>query len=133
MGDIPPTADQETMRIDKWLWSVRFFKTRADAQRMVSSGRLRLDGEPMAKPHRQIKAGDVLTFPKADDIRVIKVVAMAVRRGPAREAVTLYEDLAPPAPKVKATGDKPKPFEQRERGAGRPTKRERREIDRLKF
>ena len=122
----------ETMRIDKWLWSARFFKTRADAQRMVSSGRLRLDGEPMAKPHRQVKPGDVLTFPKADDIRVIKIVAMATRRGPAVEAATLYDDLDPPQPKVKSALNKPLPFEHRERGAGRPTKRERREIDRLK-
>ncbi len=129
----PPTVLHDTMRIDKWLWSARFFKTRADAQRMVSSGRLRLDGETMAKPHRQVKAGDVLTFTKADDVRVIKIIAMAARRGPATEAATLYEDLAPPAPKVKDTGDKSLPFEQRERGSGRPTKRERREIDRLKF
>jgi len=129
VGLIPP----ETMRIDKWLWSARFFKTRAEAQRLVTSGRLRLDGEPMSKPHRQIKPGDVLTFPKAEDVRVIKIVAMATRRGPAAEAATLYEDLAPPEPRVKASKDKALPFEQRTPGSGRPTKRERREIDRLKF
>ena len=129
MGLIPP----ETMRIDKWLWAARFFKTRAEAQRLVASGRLRLDGEPMSKPHRQVKPDDVLTFPKAEDIRVIKILAMATRRGPATEAATLYEDLAPPEPRVKSTSNAPQPFEKRDPGSGRPTKRERREIDRLKF
>ena len=125
-------SDATEMRIDKWLWSARFFKTRADAQRLITSGRLRLDGEPMAKPHRQIRAGNVLTFPKADDIRVIKILAMAKRRGPASEAVMLYEDLDPPQPKTKATTDQPLPFEMRDRGSGRPTKRDRRLIDGLK-
>ena len=129
MGLTPP----ETMRIDKWLWAARFFKTRAEAQRLVTSGRLRLDGDTMSKPHRQIKPGQVLTFPKAEDIRVIKIVAMALRRGPATEAATLYEDLAPPEPRVKSSENKPLPFEKRDPGSGRPTKRERREIDRLKF
>lgn len=122
----------DTMRIDKWLWAARFFKTRADATRLVSSGRLRLDGEPMAKPHRAIRVGHVLTFPKADDTRVIKILAMASRRGPASEAVTLYEDLDPPQPKIRASKNAPKPFEMREPGSGRPTKRERRKIDQLK-
>ena len=125
-------SDASEMRIDKWLWSARFFKTRADAQRLITSGRLRLDGEPMAKPHRQIRVGHVLTFPKADDIRVIKILAMAKRRGPASEAVMLYEDLDPPQPKIRASSDQPLPFEQRDRGAGRPTKRDRRLIDELK-
>ena len=125
-------SDATEMRIDKWLWAARFFKTRAEAQRLVTSGRLRLDGEPMAKPHRQIRIGHVLTFPKAEDIRVIKILAMAKRRGPAAEAAMLYEDLAPPQPKVKSNADKPVPFEQRDRGSGRPTKRDRRLIDGLK-
>jgi ribosome-associated heat shock protein Hsp15 len=121
------------MRIDKWLWAARFFKTRTDAQRHVTRGRLRLDGKVMSKPHRLVRTGDVLTFPKAEDIRVIKVVAMATRRGPASEASLLYEDLAPPQPRLKSDAPRPIPFEQRAPGAGRPTKRERREIDRLKF
>ena len=129
MGLIPP----ETMRIDKWLWSARFFKSRADAQRMVTSGRLRLNSEIMSKPHRLVKPDDVLTFPKADDIRVIKILAMATHRGPATETAMLYDDLDPPQPKVKSTKDDTRPFEHRERGSGRPTKRERRKIDRLKF
>ena len=128
-----PTSPTAEMRIDKWLWAARFFKTRGDAQRLVTSGRLRLDGEPMAKPHRQIRPGHVLTFPKANDIRVIKVLAIATRRGPAKEAATLYEDLAPPEPRARVASDKPKPFEQRDPGSGRPTKRDRRQMENLKF
>ena len=123
--------DSDTMRIDKWLWAARFFKTRGEAQKIVSGGHLRLDGDTMSKPHRQVRIGDVLTFAKGSNVRVIKVLAMAERRGPASEARELYEDLAPPEPRVKrdaGTG----PFEKRDAGSGRPTKRERRETDRLK-
>lgn len=125
-------SPQDTMRIDKWLWVARFFKTRADANRLVAGGRLRLDGEPMSKPHRQVGEGHVLTFPKGDDIRVIRVLATAPRRGPASQARLLYEDLAPPEPKQGQPRDRLVPFEQRERGAGRPTKKERRQTDGLK-
>lgn len=125
-------GEEATMRIDKWLWSARFFKTRADANRLVASGKLRLDGDVMAKPHRNIKVGQTLVFPKVDDIRVIKILAMATRRGPATEAATLYEDLDPPQPKIKASSGGIKPFEERDRGTGRPTKRERRKLDELK-
>ncbi|MGC6484106.1 MAG: RNA-binding S4 domain-containing protein [Candidatus Puniceispirillales bacterium] len=125
-------ADPDTMRIDKWLWCARFFKTRADATRCVAGGRLRLDGEPMAKPHRQIRPGHVLTFAKGEDIRVIKVLALAVRRGPAPEARLLYDDLAPPESRRSTAADRPPSFEKRPSGSGRPTKRERRLTDRLK-
>lgn len=125
-------ADPEGMRIDKWLWCARFFKTRADATRCVSGGRLRLDGEPMSKPHRQVRPGHVLTFAKGDDIRVIKILSLAVRRGPAPEARLLYEDLAPPEPKRRSDPQRAPGFEQRPSGSGRPTKRERRLTDRLK-
>ena len=123
--------DSDTMRIDKWLWAARFFKTRGEAQKVVSGGHLRLDGATMSKPHRQVRAGDVLTFAKGQDVRVVKVLAMAERRGPASEARELYEDLAPPEPRVKR-GAGTGPFERRDAGSGRPTKRERRETDRLK-
>jgi ribosome-associated heat shock protein Hsp15 len=123
----------ETMRIDKWLWAARFFKTRMEAQRLIASGRLRLDGARMSKPHRQVGTGHVLTFPKSKNIRVIKISALAAKRGPAVEAATLYEDLAPPQPRIKSGAPKAVPFEQREQGSGRPTKRNRRQTDRLKF
>ncbi|XDZ65043.1 RNA-binding S4 domain-containing protein [Alphaproteobacteria bacterium LSUCC0684] len=127
-----PVDSLDTMRIDKWLWVARFFKTRSDANRLVASGRLRLDGEPMSKPHRQVSEGHVLTFPKGEDIRVIRVLAMSPRRRPVTEARLLYDDLAPPEPRERRPKDTPPPFEQRDKGAGRPTKRERRQIDSLK-
>lgn len=127
-----PVSEISAMRIDKWLWSARFFKTRADATRCVASGRMRLDGEPMSKPHRQVRPGHVLTFAKGDDIRVIKIVALANRRGPATEARLLYEDLAPPELRIRSGQAAARPFEDRPTGSGRPTKRERRLTDRLK-
>ena len=125
-------SDSDTMRIDKWLWAARFFKTRGEAQRVIAGGHLRLDGDTMSKPHRQVRIGDILTFAKGHGVRVVKVLAMAERRGPATEARELYEDLAPPEPRASGGAARPKPFERRDAGSGRPTKRERRQTDHLK-
>ncbi|WP_371286138.1 RNA-binding S4 domain-containing protein [Albidovulum sp.] len=86
----------DCIRIDKWLWQARFFKTRSLAAGTVSAGRLRLNGARMAKPGHVVGPGDVLTFPQAGHIRVVRVLACGIRRGPAPEAQTLYDDLAPP-------------------------------------
>ncbi len=83
-------------RIDKWLWSARFFKSRALAAKACHDGRIRVSGQVLTKAHYAIKVGDVLTFPLGPNIRVVRVSALAVRRGPAAEARGLYEDLAPP-------------------------------------
>lgn len=83
----------DRIRIDKWLWQARFFKTRSLAAGVVSSGHLRLNGVKMAKPGHDVRPGDVLTFPQADHIRVVRVLAPGTRRGPAEEARTLYADL----------------------------------------
>ena len=124
---------EETLRIDKWLWYARFFKSRALASRMVSSGRLRLNGESISKPHRQVLPDMVLVFPQGETIRTIKILALATRRGPASEAQTLYEDLDPPQAKDNKTDRLVIPqFETRDSGAGRPTKRDRRLNDKLK-
>jgi len=90
----------DTIRIDKWLWQARFFKTRAAASRLCLAGRLRIDGKPINKAHYAIKPGDVLTFPQSRRIRVVRVMALGERRGPASEAAGLYEDLAPDTPPV---------------------------------
>ena len=94
---------EDRIRIDKWLWQARFFKTRGLAAAVVSSGHLRLNGVNMAKPGHDVRPGDVLTFAQANHIRVIRVVAPGSRRGPAEEARTLYDDLdagnaGPPQP-----------------------------------
>ncbi|MEC8660690.1 MAG: RNA-binding S4 domain-containing protein [Pseudomonadota bacterium] len=120
-----------SLRLDKWLWYARFFKTRALATRAIAGGRFRLDGEVMSKPHRAAQPGQVLTFMQQDRVRVIRIVELGSRRGPATEAVTLYEDLSPEMPK-RETGTAEPLFESRERGAGRPTKRDRRAIQNLK-
>lgn len=83
-------------RIDKWLWSARFFKTRSLAAKACHDGRIRVSGQVLTKAHYAIKIGDVLTFPLGPNIRVVRVTAFAERRGPAAEARGLYEDLAPP-------------------------------------
>ena len=124
---------EDTLRIDKWLWYARFFKSRALASRMVSSGRLRMNGESISKPHRQVLPDMVLVFPQGETIRTIKVLSLTTRRGPASEAQTLYEDLDPPQAKSAKTDRLVIPqFETRDSGAGRPTKRDRRLNDKLK-
>lgn len=86
-------ADDDRIRIDKWLWQARFFKTRGLAAGVVSAGHLRLNGVKMAKPGHDVRPGDVLTFPQGDRIRVVRVLAPGTRRGPAEEARMLYADL----------------------------------------
>lgn len=117
----------ENHRLDKWLWYARFFKSRSLASKFCASGKLRINEVVVKKAHHAIHAGDVLTFPKGPYIRVVRVVELGTRRGPAVEAQALYDDLDPPRPRAK--GDRtPKPA-RREPGSGRPTKREKRETE----
>ena len=120
----------ETQRLDKWLWFARFFKSRPLASRFCASGRLRINGASVNKAHHGVRLGDVLTFPKGPHIRVIEVLDLGVRRGPAVEARTLYDDLEPPP--ARRTVAKPPPVARRVPGSGRPTKAERRATDRLR-
>jgi ribosome-associated heat shock protein Hsp15 len=83
------------LRLDRWLWHARFYKSRTLAAGACSSGRIRVNGVPNTKSHRQLKPGDVLTFPHGPHIRVVRVLALGSRRGPASEARLLYQDLAP--------------------------------------
>jgi ribosome-associated heat shock protein Hsp15 len=119
----------ETLRLDKWLWHARFARTRSLAAKLVSAARFRINGNPTEKAHHAVRSGDVLTFPLGPYIRVIKVLALGTRRGPAPEARLLYEDLDPPKAKPPALAEPTAAV--REEGSGRPTKRERRAIDRL--
>ncbi|HCS69748.1 MAG TPA: RNA-binding protein S4 [Rhodospirillaceae bacterium] len=121
------------LRLDKWLWFARFFKTRSLATKYVQSGKLRVNTAIIAKPHYAVKIGDVLTFPMRAGVKVVKVLELGARRGPAPEAQALYEDLSPPPPPKDATDiDRPGKVAPRDAGSGRPTKRERRETDRLR-
>jgi ribosome-associated heat shock protein Hsp15 len=116
------------LRADKWLWYARFFKTRTLAARACNGGQLRVGGSVLAKAHGKLKVGDVLTFPQGRHIRVVKILALATRRGPASEARELYEDLKPPEAANRLPRSTP---EGRQPGAGRPTKKDRRALDRL--
>ena len=81
------------MRLDKWLWHARFFKTRSLATRFIEKARCRVDGRVVDKAHAAIAPGMVLTFPLGPKVRVVRVVALGERRGPATEARTLYEEI----------------------------------------
>lgn len=88
---------QEKIRLDKWLWHARFVKTRSRATQLCSEGRIRIDGTVIDKPAVIVRPGQVLTFILGRHVRVIEVLAVGARRGPAIEARALYRDLAPPA------------------------------------
>ena len=121
-----PTAEP-TLRADKWLWYARFFKTRSLAAKLCNAGKLHVSGVAVSKAHRKVKPGDVLTFPQGRHVRVVKVLELGARRGPAAEAGLLYEDLKPPSPEGRLPVLAARP-----RGGGRPTKQERRALDRLR-
>lgn len=117
-------AEASAQRLDKWLWYSRFFKTRSLSSKLVASGKVRVNSEAVSKASHQVRPGDVLTFPQARDIRVIRIDALGERRGPATEAAELYTDLSPVEKKGTDVPENPK-FE----GKGRPTKKDRRQID----
>jgi ribosome-associated heat shock protein Hsp15 len=119
---------EDWLRADKWLWYARFFKTRSLATKACTAGGLRVEGAPVSKANSKVKVGDVLTFPQGRHIRVVKVLGLGSRRGPAVEAQALYEDLKPPAKENKLPTDAQAA---RAPGAGRPTKKERRAFERL--
>lgn len=119
------------LRIDKWLWRARFFRSRRLAGEVAASGGVRVNGGRIAKPAHVVRPGDVLTFPQGRVIRVIRVLAPGVRRGPAAEARALYDDLDPPVARRREPNAATPAPPRREAGAGRPTKRERRAIDAL--
>ncbi|MCA0043046.1 RNA-binding S4 domain-containing protein [Celeribacter litoreus] len=112
---------RETIRLDKWLWYARFFKTRGLAAKVVTGGHVRVNSAKVSKAATSVGEGDVLTFPQANRIRVVRIEACGQRRGPAPEAQGLYDDLSPPAPEKNDIPPAPR-FE----GKGRPTKKDRR-------
>lgn len=93
-------------RLDKWLWQARFFKSRSIASKLCASGRVRVNGDVIRKAHYAIRPGLVLTFPQARRIRVVRVLALGDRRGPASEAIEMYEELVenidPDTPRLRA-------------------------------
>ena len=85
-----------TLRLDTWLWQARFRKTRAIAAALVEGGQVRVNGIRVSRPGRDVGIGDVLTFPQGTAIRVVRIISLGNRRGPADEARQMYDDLADP-------------------------------------
>ena len=129
-GLVEPAARKE--RLDKFLFFARAIKSRTLAQKFIESGAVRVNSERTDRSDLKVGAGDVLTMALHNRIIVWRIIDPGTRRGPATEAQGLYQDLSPPAlPRAEQS-----PYEaaiaQRDDGAGRPTKKERRETDRFR-
>ena len=121
---VTSSGDSENLgiRIDKWLWYARFLKSRTSASKLCLAGRVRINSRRTLKAHSLIQVGDVLTFPQGNVIRVVQILGLGRRRGPAPEAQGLYQELDSPLTKAK-TKEKP--------SRGKPTKKERRDLERF--
>ena len=126
---IPNILEKKTLRLDIYLYYIRMFKSRSIATKFILTNRLRISGQVTQKPHRIISIGDVLTMTINDNIKILKVLGIPSRRGPYLESLNFYEDITPikNIPKKEDIKFKLR-FAER---VGRPTKRERRETDRL--
>jgi ribosome-associated heat shock protein Hsp15 len=129
MTDEVQPSSGSRQRIDKWLFFARMAKSRSLAQVHIQNGHVRINGERIVQPSHAVKAGDRIELTLERRTVVLVVRLPGTRRGPFEEAKLLYEDLTPPPDETKRLTA----FEQalRAPGAGRPTKRERRAIDRL--
>ena len=88
------------MRIDRFLYSIRLVKSRTLAQSVIAEGRLRIDGKRVEKASEPVKVGSIVAFPLQEQVRVLRVLALPARRGPAAEARACYEELAVDATKA---------------------------------
>ncbi|MFZ4520270.1 MAG: RNA-binding S4 domain-containing protein [Bacteroidales bacterium] len=120
------------IRIDKWLWAVRIFKTRSLAADACRSGKVKILDQAI-KPSREIKAGEVICVSIAPITKTVKIIEPIGNRVSAKLVSGFMEDLTPESEYQKLKRNHGAEFEFRERGAGRPTKRERREIEFLKL
>jgi ribosome-associated heat shock protein Hsp15 len=117
-------------RIDKYLWSVRIYKTRTDATEACRSGRIRIN-EIQAKPSKEIKPGDIISVRRGNIHFTYRVIADVERRQPAKMVDQYIDNITPQEELKKLNLSKESFFFSRERGTGRPTKKERRDIDEL--
>ena len=117
-------AELQSVRVDVWLWAVRQCKTRSLATNEVKAGHVRVNGEPV-KPATKVKVGDEVRYRVAGFDRILLVKGLLTKRVGAKIAVECYTDLTPERPKVYV------PVARRDPGTGRPTKKERRELDRF--
>jgi ribosome-associated heat shock protein Hsp15 len=119
----------DEVRVDRWLWAARFYKSRTLAAKACIGGKVDINGNG-AKSHKSVRPGDLIEFTVGDWERKVKVLQLAEKRGPAAVARLLYEDLSPPPPSKTDFLFSPTPS--RPKGAGRPTKREGRKLRKLK-
>lgn len=124
------TGNDSTVRLDKWLWAVRIFKTRSDAADACRTNKVLVNGS-YVKPSREVRVGDTVTVKKMPVVYTYRVVALVSSRQRAKEVPNYAENLTPQEELDKLFVPKLTIFVQRDRGTGRPTKRERREIDSL--
>jgi ribosome-associated heat shock protein Hsp15 len=120
----------DRQRIDKWLWHARVVRTRSAAAALATAGHVRLNGQRIDAPSRAVRVADVVTVALDRTVRVLKVAGFSERRGSADDARLICEDLTPPPAAAPEFG--PAVSGLRDAGAGRPTKRERRALDRLR-
>jgi ribosome-associated heat shock protein Hsp15 len=120
------TAGAGRQRLDKWLWHARLARTRTAAQKLARSGKVRLNRDKISESSRLVRPGDVLTVPFGATVRILKVTALAERRGPAGDARLLYQDMSP-------KGHEHPPVPMTARGGGRPTKRDRRAFEAFRY
>lgn len=122
--------ESEKLRIDKYLWAIRAFKTRSISTEACKAGRVKLNGQNLKASHI-VKTGEVYTVQKGSDRKVIEVVGLLERRVDAKTAVNFYKDITPVEETQAYKSMFHTPNLSRDRGTGRPTKRDRREIDDL--
>ena len=123
---------EDGVRIDKWLWSVRIFKTRNQATLACKSGKVKI-ADHAVKPSREVRVGEIITVSLESLKKSLKVLALVEHRLGAKLVTEYMEDLTPEEEYQKLKRARETDFEFRERGIGRPTKRERREIEFLKL
>ncbi|MGH7962512.1 MAG: RNA-binding S4 domain-containing protein [Candidatus Binatia bacterium] len=129
-NDVVERSTTPAVRLDRWLWATRFYKSRSLAAEACDGGKVEVNGHT-AKPHKLVHVQDMVTFTHPSGHKELKVLALSERRGPASEARLLYEDLSPPPPpREERPFFIPPPL--RAPGLGRPTKRERRDMERLR-
>ncbi len=123
-------AAKEKLRIDKYLWAIRVFKTRTLATEACKAGRVKLNGQNI-KPFYEVKTGEVYHVSKGIERKQIRVTGLSYNRTDAKTAVTFYDDITPLEDTHKFKSAFHAPALSRDRGTGRPTKKDRREIDNL--
>ncbi len=123
--------NEKNLRIDKWLWAVRIFKTRSQAAEACKKGKVLID-DVQVKPSRVIKIGEIVNLKRPPITFQFKVLGLLGKRQAASIVVDYVKDITPEEEKLKLDMQRYEGYELRDRGVGRPTKRERRLIDDLK-